>query len=238
MVKVIVSGTPNGCGRANLGLMDFFEPPPQSPAERGESMRPPPMPAWAGPPEGVLPGTVAFDDLIYRDERAVVAFAGAHAYPEGCQFHLQTWLRSGEDGEDALWSELEDALFRRHRGRARARSADELARFGVQYSDGTKATTPHDPARGGEPPWEQETPHPPVLRHQGPSSSGRGDREDDVRAQHSLWLWPLPPAERFDFVAEWRALGIPLTRVPIDGTAIREAATRSGPVWPEQVGCT
>jgi hypothetical protein len=33
----------------------------------------------------------------------------------------------------------------------------------------------------------------------------------DRRWSQDLWLWPLPPEGRLDFVCEWPALGIELT---------------------------
>ena len=48
-----------------------------------------------------------------------------------------------------------------------------------------------------------------------------------------LWLWPLPPAEGFEFAVEWPFGGIGLTITELDGAAIVAAASRSAPYWPE-----
>jgi hypothetical protein len=48
-----------------------------------------------------------------------------------------------------------------------------------------------------------------------------------------LWLWPLPPAEAFEFAVEWPFGGIDLTIVELDGAAIVVVARRSAPYWPE-----
>jgi hypothetical protein len=48
-----------------------------------------------------------------------------------------------------------------------------------------------------------------------------------------LWLWPLPPAEAFEFAVEWPFGGIGETIVELDGAAIVAAASRSASYWPE-----
>ena len=48
-----------------------------------------------------------------------------------------------------------------------------------------------------------------------------------------LWLWPLPPAENFEFAAEWPFGGIGMTIIELDGAAIAAAASRSAYYWPE-----
>jgi len=46
-----------------------------------------------------------------------------------------------------------------------------------------------------------------------------------------LWLWPLPPAGTLDLVTEWRALGIPESRVTLDASVLRAAAGAVQPLW-------
>jgi hypothetical protein len=50
-----------------------------------------------------------------------------------------------------------------------------------------------------------------------------------VDMQQLLWLWPLPPAQTFDLVFQWPVAGIAMTRVPIDGAAVVEAAGQARP---------
>jgi hypothetical protein len=45
------------------------------------------------------------------------------------------------------------------------------------------------------------------------------------------WVTPLPPPGRLEFVCEWPAAGIALTRVEVDADPIREAATRVTTLW-------
>jgi hypothetical protein len=62
---------------------------------------------------------------------------------------------------------------------------------------------------------------------------GSGMRRRELGFSVGLWLWPLPPAESFEFAVEWPLGGIGLTIVELDGAAIVAAARRSGYYWPE-----
>lgn len=190
------------------------------------------MPAWFAPPEETLAGVAPVDGFVHRGDRAVMGLKGVEAYQEGCLFHLQTWVRPTTDATVDEWEELQGIVLR-GLPRVRNRLTDEVERFGVEYADGTKVTTLDDPFQGGDerPPWEQDRPDRPVLRHHGGRGGGGGD--DHMTTDHSLWLWPLPPGERFDFVVEWPAVGISLTRVSLDGAAIHDAAARAQPIWPD-----
>jgi hypothetical protein len=48
-----------------------------------------------------------------------------------------------------------------------------------------------------------------------------------------LWLWPLPPAEPFEFAVEWPFGDIDLSIAELDGAAMVAAAGRSAHYWPE-----
>ena len=188
---------------------DFFEPPP-APAE------PPPrtaQPPWFGPPAGILPGVVALELVLARGERAAVCVSRIGAYPTGFEIELRTM--AGEDDED-----LDPGLFgmRRHRMRRRAEAGslpDDTLRFGVQFSDGRKATSTAEMGR-----THREEPTGPVL-----STGGGGGGGGNWRT--NLWVWPLPPAGSLALVCEWPAAGIALTRHDVDAALILEAAARA-----------
>jgi hypothetical protein len=55
--------------------------------------------------------------------------------------------------------------------------------------------------------------------------------DEDYRSNQRLWLWPLPPPVPFEFVVEWRGMGIDPTAVTIDGNAIVQAAPHALPLW-------
>lgn len=105
----------------------------------------------------------------------------------------------------------------------------KLLRLGVRYADGRKATT-IDPRRRRTQDHD-DPPAGPLLSWR-PRSSGMHGREVGFSA-FGLWLWPLPPAESFEFAVEWPFGGIELTIVKLDGAAIAAAASRSAPYWPD-----
>lgn len=112
---------------------------------------------------------------------------------------------------------------------------DELFRAGVEFADGSKATTldagPHRSSSVVAMTALQEEAAPPeesVLLARGGTGGGQ-------RWSQSLWLWPLPREGPLSFVCEWPALGIGLSRAAVDAALIREAAARSRPLWDDRV---
>lgn len=211
--------------------MTFFEPPPPPPKPPPEPP-PPRLPAWVGPPENVLPAVVPLDRFAYHSANVLVALYRAEVYGEGCSFHLRV-VRRRTDESWQWWQALHQAMSP-HGGEAPHAAGDELpdelVRFGVEYADGTKATTLDPSSRV---PWREnaDPPSPPVLKKKEEGGSG-----DAAQLEHgkSLWLWPLPPAESFDWVMEWPVLGIPFTRVSLDGAALHDATERVRAFWPEE----
>jgi hypothetical protein len=217
----------------------FFEPPPPppepTPFERWE-----PMP-WEGPPDNVLGGVVALELLLARSDMAAVAISSVTAYPTGVEFTVELRLR--EAPPERLWVGAPWDQRRSQTGEL----PDELFRLGVQFEDGSKATTLDTGAEGtfvaggvevesvggggigvsGEEP-ERRAPDSPVLV---PRGGGGGMR----RWSESHWLWPLPPEGRLTFVCEWPALGIALTRIDTDAGPIRTAAARSRTLWDDEL---
>ncbi len=56
---------------------------------------------------------------------------------------------------------------------------------------------------------------------------GGGGSRSANRSEQRYSVWPLPPAGVLAFVCEWPANDIPVTRVEIDGTAIRQAGRKA-----------
>ena len=199
--------------------------------------------AWEGPPENVLGGVVGLELLLARSDMAAVAIGSVTAYPTGLGFTVELRLR--EDPPERLWMGAPWEPRRSQSGEL----PDELFRVGVQYQDGSKATTldtgmhgtlvgPHGGVveqswtggtvvEEGEEPDELQVPSSPVLV---PRGGGGGMR----RWSESLWLWPLPTEGRLSFVCEWPALDIPLTRADLDSAPIRDAAARSQRLWDDE----
>jgi hypothetical protein len=193
--------------------MSFFEPPPPPPEP--EQHR---QPEWMGPPENVLPSSFPLALTLARTDDIGIAAQGGLAYPNGFAFRVSLLRRTPVD------SHLGDPFHQWHRAR-RGELADEALRFGVQFSDGAKATL-FDGHRwfGAERP-----PTGPVLMQRGGSG---GTRSWDF----GFWVWPLPPDGPLAFVVEWPSEGIELTRAEIDASVVRAAAERAETLWPDDDG--
>jgi hypothetical protein len=201
---------------------DFFgsvpEPPPEPPPRR--------QPDWFGPPTGTLPGVAPLELLLARSDLAAVCITRISAYPNGFAFELLTV--SAADASDDLDPHM---MGFRHRG-GRGSGVDTQLRLGVQFSDGSKATSV-----GAAPGFagRDENPQAPVLHPQGGAGSPGSWRL-------GYWVWPLPPAGPLAFVCEWSAASIPLTRHEIDAQIVLDAAARAqeifAPGTPSRPGAT
>ena len=155
------------------------------------------------PPINVVPVSVGSTVVLARTDDTVVALTSLEAYRTGLAFTVQTWQRPGTEIVDDEWA---------------WRNA---VRLGVLLEDGTKiGSTPEDlPADLNAVP---ETPR--IARLGGTGGGVHGS------IQH--WLYPLPTGERWAFVVEWLARGIPETRVSFDARPVHDAAAASaGPLW-------
>jgi hypothetical protein len=161
---------------------------------------------------------VALELVVARSDNAAVTIDSAMAYPTGLEFTV-----------DIRWREGYGRVF--HRGvqwysepSERGELPDELVRFGIQFPDGSKATTLGTGLSAPIALRPDEVPEGPVLVRRGGGGSAR-------RWSQTLWLWPLPPEGPLDFVCEWPALGIGLSRVGIDSALIHDAVRRSQTLW-------
>ena len=193
--------------------MSFFEPPP-APPEVPEHRQP----EWMGPPENVLPASFPLALELARTENVAVSAQGGLAYRNGFAFRIVLLRRKADD------SPYGGNPFH-HWHRVRGEIADDMLRFGVQFSDESKATVfgGHPRFDGGDPPTG------PVLMQRG---GGGGGRSWDF----GFWVWPLPPEGPLAFVVEWPSEGIALTRAEIDATVVRSAAENAVVLWPDDDG--
>ena len=137
--------------------------------------------------------------------------------------------RQGSLSDDDWW-DLHSSMYGGfHRLRGGGPLPRRLLRLGVRYAGGRKATTIESRLRRAR--SSDDPPTGPVLSWQ-PGSSGMHGREVGFSG-FGLWLWPLPPAEVFEFAVEWPFGGIGLTITELDGAAIATAATQSAYYWPE-----
>jgi len=160
--------------------------------------------------------------LLARTDRIAVCVTRVAAYPAGFEVDLVT-MSGGEDDD------LDPMLFGGHLRRRRpAQTGDgtppDMLRFGVEFSDGRKAT---NTARAAFDFGFDTEPKGPVM-HPGGGGGGGGSW------RQSLWVWPLPPPGRLTFVCEWPAGGVALTRHEIDAQEILDAAARAQVVFSEE----
>ncbi|MEO3813021.1 hypothetical protein ABGB17_28800 [Sphaerisporangium sp. B11E5] len=210
-------------------MTEFFTaPPPRESAPVVER----PSPAWTGPPSGVLGAMCPLDVILFQSDDLVIALPGATVFPEGAKLHVRMGVRRRAGTDDNAWRTRRELVMRGphhvplHPG---APLDDALLRLGVRFPDGGKATTVDGRPDYDE--WPPPRPDHPVLRFDG--GGGGSGASDDVATGHwSLWLWPLPPPERFEFAVEWPSCGVPLTFTALDGQAIVAAAGRARPFWP------
>jgi hypothetical protein len=211
----------------------FFEPLPagEETVAAVLSERPP----WSGPSALETGAVLAVEQTVARSANVVVRLPTIRAFRTGCMLDLDVISRQGELSEDDWW----DLHFSGHgfgfqRLRGGAPLPRRLLRLGVRYADGRKATTLESRvARQRQP--RDEPPAGPVLSLF-PGNSGMRGREGAGLIGFrgfGLWLWPLPPAEAFEFAVEWPFGGIELTIAGLDGAAIGAAAGRSADYWPE-----
>jgi hypothetical protein len=118
--------------------MAFFEPPPPDPEiERERRWRAPP---WMGAPDGVLAGVAPVEVVLARSDMAAVCVEGIAAYPEGFVVRVVAIVAEA-DGELPLEPMHFHPHHRRRRGGGRATGLElDFLRFGIQFSDGGKAT--------------------------------------------------------------------------------------------------
>jgi hypothetical protein len=163
---------------------------------------------------------VALNLVLGRSDKAALWISAATVFSDGFEFEVQLQHRLDE--------ELVDPFVMRGPGsRRRSWSSEKgldpgLLRFGIQFSDGRKATNlPGRLPFSGDP---QAVPDGPVLW---PGGGGGGGG----RWRHDFWVWPLPPKGALAFVCEWPAAGIPETSSEIDSAVVRDAAADAMPLW-------
>jgi hypothetical protein len=205
----------------------FFEPLPADEKAAVPALQD--LPPWRAAPALEAGAVLAAELTVARSANVAVHLPAIRVYSSGCMLDVEVVCRQGSMSEPDFW----DLLMSGHGGYLQAYGGsplpDKLLRLGVRYADGTKATT-IDQGRfrrsiSGEPPAG------PLLSWQ-PGHSGSHSRHFHFSG-FGLWLWPLPPAETFEFATEWPFGGIDLSIAELDGAAILAAAGRSATYWPE-----
>lgn len=203
-------------------MTDFFDP---IPVEFDDEHMDEEMPPWMQPPEWLLPAIVPDRRVLAREGPAALVLSHIDAYPMGADLMIRVVGRRPEGMSQQTWSTFHQVLMEPEYEPAGG-SPDRSLRFGLQYADGTKVTD-----SGYDGPYHDDGSPPagPLITPNGGGGSGGGRT---VIMDYSLWVWPLPPAEAFDLVFQWPAMGIELTRVSIDGAAIVGASEHAGSLFP------
>jgi len=176
-----------------------------------------------GVPGGVVGRTVALNLVLGQSAKAVVWIPSVTVYPDGFELQLEIRQRDGEG-----WSDPFSLLHHRGSRRPDGELDPELLRFGLELSDGRKATNVNPGTGPGD--WDSP-PAGPILSEGG--GGGGGLAGGGSRLQYDYWIWPLPPEGPLAFVCEWPIADIPETRTEIDSALLREAAAEAVIVWRE-----
>ncbi len=182
--------------------MSFFDEPVATPPEPPDYR----SPEWSGPPDNVIPATVALDVVLVRRPDLAIWVADALAFPAGLCFGLNILRREPE-------SDHRPSLFG-PRGPA-------ALRFGLRLPDGTKILDDRPQQSKSS-----QAPKQPVLRR----TSGSGAMHF---SQQKWWLWPLPPSGSLTFVLAWPAEEVDETSAQLDTNPILAAAARAQVMWPD-----
>ncbi len=158
-----------------------------------------------------IPATCGLHLPLGQSSSAAVAVTGMQGYPDAFVVTL-TWVLRRGGGNDLL-----DAEYQWH---GEGPVPDEYLRFGVQFSNGGRATN-LDVKRGT--PAHANDPDMVVVGGQG----------NDVRMWTDYFIAPLPPPGPVMFVAAWPAVGIPEVKAEIDAVAVRRCGAGAVQPWPD-----
>jgi hypothetical protein len=188
--------------------LSFFEPPPPAPERRPPSRHP----EWLAPPENEIGASVPLRLVLVRTPMLAIALLEAVAYSTGFTLRLSVRIHPDADGLEPR--ELMSQLHGMPRG-----SGDDRLRFGIQFSDGRKATNlgPRLPPPD-EPPDIRLTPH---------GGGGGGG----LSWQIGYWIYPLPPPGPLTLAIAWPAQDVGEETYSVDASPIIEAAAGSAVLW-------
>jgi hypothetical protein len=206
----------------------FFEPAPTDGRRIPRSV--PELPPWSAPPALEAGAVLAAERTVARGANVAVLLPTIRAFSTGCMLDIEVVTRQGSLSDDDFWDLHMSMHMHLSRSDGSARLPDRLLRLGVRYADGAKATTIEQPSRRASTP--DDPPAGPLLSWT-PGGSGSRSGHELHYSRFGLWLWPLPPAEPFEFAVEWPFGGIEETIIELDGAAIAAAAERSARYWPD-----
>lgn len=138
----------------------FFEPPNEQPEP--QQWEPP---EWFQPPTDEFAALVPDRRILARTDRGVVlVLTHIDVFSTGCVLRIRVSVHNRHETPPEDWFDMRDVVMggrRHHPGRpSQGELPDELLRFGVRFTDGTKATTTGAPL----PHAHDAEPDGPVLR--------------------------------------------------------------------------
>ncbi|TNB75225.1 hypothetical protein FHJ30_04295 [Arthrobacter sp. BB-1] len=208
--------------------MTFFQDfpiPPSGPRPATPRFVPPP---WASPPAYELPVVVHLGSFLHHSPEMVMAVKSAEVFSTGCSFSLSWIIRRGEEDEDD-WADKHALFFQPGMHLRRGTVPLSGLMFGVQFADGSKASTGARGPHGFM--GSDDEPEPPTLVL---NNGGGGGGPDELAGSGTLWLWPLPPAGNLRLVAQWIDFGMEESSVTLDGGQLRQAAEGVQRFWPDE----
>jgi hypothetical protein len=194
----------------------FFDVDPPEPPPESEL---PPAPPWIQPPRDELPGRVVLDEVLFRDDRAVLLLRELRRFSSGVEFRLGWTARSAGMPHGEWNRHIQEVM-----GWHGFEDGDRALRIGLALPDGGRLLPLHLMRAWDDP---EATESPTLVVNQG----GSGGGPDHYDGGHSAWLWwPERPDGDLELVFECRGLGIPQGshRIPADVLA---AAPAPRPLW-------
>ncbi|HEU4668964.1 MAG TPA: hypothetical protein VFS79_15030 [Arthrobacter sp.] len=208
--------------------MTFFQDfpiPASGPGPATPRFVPPP---WAAPPAYELPAVVHLGKFLHHSPAMVMALRSAEVFSTGCSFSLSWVIRRGGEDEDG-WADKHSLFFQPRMGLRSGTAPLSGLMFGVQFADGSKASTGASGPHGFI--GSSEEPEPPTLVLNNRGGSGA---PDELAGSGTLWLWPLPPGGHLRLVAQWIDVGMEESSVTLDGGQLRQAVAGVQRFWPEE----
>ena len=197
-------------------VMSFFDEPALQTLEY-EQPDPQRVP-WHGTSDDTTGVVVPLVRVLARNEDVAIIVSGIVAYPSGFDLTLITiarlaWARRGIPPNPMTYGFPE-----------RTFPSPEFLRFGLRFSDGSKAINVGFGRGAGRSGAGVRDLHP-----RGSSGSGR-------KYTSRYWCEPLPPPGSLGLVCEWPKHGIAEVEDVISADLILAAAEHAEPIWPEDVG--
>ena len=207
--------------------MSFFgdvpEPVTPTPQPEPEPME---IPSWLAPPKHVSPGISDQRCILFHTDYVAMVLDRFQVFETGLLFVASVSYRTPQNrSQPRVPWDLEEQPEPWGSGENVQISADDIMRFGIQFSDETKWTNVDSPSPEFGTTSVGWPSRPEVYVQQAGASYG----PDGCEAR--MWLSPLPPEGDLTFVAKWPSLAIEECVATVDATALRATASTGYSPW-------